>query len=102
MLKKIERNLLDAIVGMHKNINMLLLRGHTLNELEEESDRLLHSSESFVVHVIPWYRRFWFSCQRVCCPVRHKESQTPLPLQRIEMSEEALVQPALYYSLDED
>lgn len=74
MIKKINDNLLSTIYIMHQNIQKLLQRGETITDLEEASDHLLTSSQSFVMEVLPWYKRcpFYVSFYFWNCPCLRK------------------------------
>lgn len=55
MLNQIYFNLNSTIHTMHLILQKILERGYQLDQLQESSERLLESSETF--RPLPWYKR---------------------------------------------
>lgn len=60
-MDKIENNLNETIILMHKNVGKLLDRGTKIDKAEDQSEQLLESSKLFVIQILPWYARMWKS-----------------------------------------
>jgi hypothetical protein len=61
-MKKIQSNIDESILLMHKNVGNLMKRGYQLDELEMNSEALLESSNQFVYETVPWYNRITNIC----------------------------------------
>ena len=82
-IKEIQDNLNATHSILASGVGRLVQRGHHIDQLEECSEQLLNSSETFIQSVVPWYKR--------CCCF----SASLIPrwwLRSFEKREEELVQ----------
>lgn len=67
---RVMETLNQVVTIMHQNINQLLDRGLTVDDLEVRSHDLVNTSELFVIRVLPWYKRIYYRFTRcICIPV---------------------------------
>lgn len=66
-LAVIDKTLKDTVALMHHNMEVVVERGECVDVLVKRSEDLSESSKTFLLDILPWYKRWWFTLWSCCC-----------------------------------
>jgi hypothetical protein len=75
-MQRVQADLAWVYAKMQHLTALLLERGSLLSALERDGELIVHSSNQFVVMVVPWHKRAWHRL-RACCLRWRRYRQTP-------------------------